>query len=439
LTLRPRLRARLGALRPGTVRLKLTVLYGALFLVSGGILLTITNVVVRGTTSSEVQFNALGPTQIAIAGAPPAGANPGPGFLTVIRGALGNRAVGGNRAVIAAVKASQAKLNYVRTQANQVATKFHRVLRIAQRQPSHEVHQLLITSLIALAVMALVSIGLGWLVAGRVLRPLRTITSAARDISASNLHQRLALEGPADELHELGSTFDGLLGRLEASFEAQRQFVANASHELRTPLARQRTVAEVALSDPDATVESLRESHRRVLAAGEQQERLIEALLTLARSERGLARRESFDLANLTESVLATRRPELEQRGLELEVTLDAAPAFGEPRLVERLVANLIDNAIRHNVPDGSVQVATRASADRATVSVTNTGPYVPPDEVERLLLPFQRLDGDRAADREGLGLGLSIAEAIARAHGGSLVVRSQPEGGLAVEASFPG
>jgi signal transduction histidine kinase len=439
LTTFPPLGAKFRALRSGTVRLKLTVLYGALFLVSGGILLTITNVVVRNTTTSDVQFNAVGPAQIAFQGAPPS-AQPG-----VI---LAPPSLRGDRAAAMAITAVRKRLKVVQGQARQVVSKLNRVTTIAQRQPSHEKHQLLITSLIALAVMAVVSIGLGWLVAGRVLRPLRTITSAARDISASNLHERLALDGPNDELHELGSTFDGLLGRLEASFEAQRQFVSNASHELRTPLARQRTVAEVALSDPEATVESLRESHRRVLVAGEQQERLIEALLTLARSERGLGRPESFDLATIAEGVLATRRPELEERGLTLETKLDPAPSFGEPRLVERLVANLVDNAIRHNVADGSVQVTTRAGGDSgvgtgagapATVVVTNTGPFVPPGEVERLLQPFQRLDGDRTADREGVGLGLSIAAAIARAHGGTLVVSSRPDGGLAVEASFPG
>jgi signal transduction histidine kinase len=427
---RVRLGRGLKALRSGTVRLKLTVLYGALFLVCGGILLTVTNVIVRNNTSSEVHINAIGPAGAGISQVPPGASFPG---LAPTR----NKPLG-NRAAIQAITATQKRLHYVQVQAKQTATKFRRVLVIARNQPSHEEHQLLITSLIALAVMAVVSIGLGWLVAGRVLRPLRTITSAARDISASNLHQRLALDGPNDELHELGGTFDGLLGRLEASFDAQRQFVANASHELRTPLARQRTVAEVALSDPEATVESLKESHRRVLAAGEQQERLIEALLTLARSERGLAVRESFDLGTLTEGVIATRGPALEQRGLMLQATLDPAPAFGDPRLVERLVANLIDNAIRHNIPDGSVHISTRASADGASFLVTNTGPFVPPEDVERLLRPFQRLDGDRAADRDGVGLGLSIAEAIARAHGGKLLVTSQPDGGLAVLASFP-
>jgi signal transduction histidine kinase len=412
-----------------TVRLKLTLLYGALFLVSGGILLTITNLVVRNSTpNANISFVGQGaPRAFAIG-------TRGPAKFTSVPGA-----VRGNPAAIAKLTASfQKRLSKAQVQVDQVNSKLGRAVRIVQHQPSDELHHLLITSLLALAVMTVVSIGLGWLVAGRVLRPLRTITAAARDISASSLHQRLALDGPDDELHELGDTLDGLLGRLEASFEAQRQFVANASHELRTPLARQRTVAEVALSDPEATVESLRESHERVIAAGEQQERLIEALLTLARSERGLARRETFDLGPLTEGVLGVRRAELEERGLELEATLGPAPVFGEPRLVERLVANLLDNAIRHNLPGGSVQVETRTAGRHAAISVTNTGRVVPPAEVERLRQPFQRLDGERVADRDGVGLGLSIADAIARAHGGELVIRAQPDGGLAVEARFP-
>jgi signal transduction histidine kinase len=379
MTAHAHLETRLGGLRarlrlPGhTVRLRLTLLYGALFLISGAVLLTITNLLVR--------------TGLV------------PGGRTVKINPLLR-----NPAVVAAIKATRSQLKHVVT--------------AAQAQPAHELHQLLITSALALAVMTVVSIGLGWLVAGRVLRPLRTITAAARDISATNLHKRLALDGPNDELHQLGNTFDELLGRLEASFEAQRQFVANASHELRTPLARQRTVAEVALSDPAATVESLRESHERVLAAGEQQERLIEALLTLAHSERGLAQRESFDLAALTNSVLVTRHAELKQRELQLEATLDPAPASGEPRLAERLIANLIDNAIRHNRPNGTIHVATRFSAGRATISVANSGPIIPTGDVDRLFEPFQRLDSSRATNRNGTGLGLSIAAVVARAHG---------------------
>jgi signal transduction histidine kinase len=220
--------------------------------------------------------------------------------------------------------------------------------------------------------------------------------TAVREICASNVHARLALAGPDDEIKELGKTFDGLLGRLEAAFEAQRRFVANASHELRAPLARQRTLVEVALGDPDATIYSLRASYTRVLAAVEQQERLIEALLTLARSERSLERREPVDLAAVTDEVLLTRRPEVQRRGLHVDATLASAATMGDPHLVERLVANLVDNAVRHNVLHGRVEIVTGTTAGRAIFAVANSGPVIPPAAVDRLFQPFQRLGAER-------------------------------------------
>ena len=286
--------------------------------------------------------------------------------------------------------------------------------------------------------MAVVSLGLGWVMAGRMLSRLSTITAAARTISASSLDQRLAFAGPDDEFKELGDTFDDLLARLEAAFAAQRQFVANASHELRTPLARQRTVAQVALADPDATVESLREAHERVLAAGAQQERLLEALLTLTRGQAGLERREPFDLATLTDQVLLARQPEARQRGLEITSALSPASAVGDPRLVERLIANLVDNALRHNVDHGLVEVTTYDEEGRAVLTVSNTGPVVPPDAVERLFAPFQRLDDVRTATGEDLGLGLSIVRAIATAHEATVSLTPNVEGGLTAEVGFP-
>jgi signal transduction histidine kinase len=285
--------------------------------------------------------------------------------------------------------------------------------------------------------MTVMSAGLGWLVAGRALRPLRTITSAARSISASSLNARLALTGPDDELKELGDTFDGLLARLEATFAAQRQFVANASHELRTPLARQQTLIEVALATPEPSVGSLRATCERVLAAGQQQERLIESLLTLARSERGLDRREPVDVQAVTSEVVAARRPEAQARGVSLRADLGQAAALGDSRLAERLVANLVDNAIRHNIPGGTVWMTTSMDESRAFLSVTNTGPEVPLEQVERLFQPFQRLEAGRTA-RDGLGLGLPIAVAIAAAHGAELRARPHPGGGLEVEVRFP-
>jgi signal transduction histidine kinase len=286
--------------------------------------------------------------------------------------------------------------------------------------------------------MTVISIALGWLVAGRVMRPLRTIITAARYISATSLGDRLAFGGPDDELKELADTFDGLLGRLDASFRSQRQFVANASHELRTPLARQRVLSQVALADPGATAETLRTAHERVLAAGAQQERLIEALLALARGQAGIEKREPFDLAAVASQVLAARQAEAGHRSLNVHTALAPAPTAGNPGLAERLVTNLIDNAMRHNVANGLVEVVTGTRAGRAALSVINTGPVVPVTAVDRLFQPFQRLSADRTGHGQGVGLGLSIVKAIADAHGATLTAHPQPDGGLRIEICFP-
>jgi signal transduction histidine kinase len=309
---------------------------------------------------------------------------------------------------------------------------------LAHAYQGSELHQLLVESGVALGIMALLSGALGWVVAGRVLRPLRTITASTRDISASNLHERLAVSGPDDELKELGDTIDGLLERLEASFRSQRQFVANASHELRTPLTRQRTLAQVALADPDATADSLRAAHERILASGEQQEQLIDALLTLSRSQGGTAIHRSVDLAGMAGEVVEARQPEAAVRGLQVDTSLRPATLRGDPRLVERLVTNLVDNAVRHNEPGGVVEVETATRDDGAWLMVSNDGPVVSPDDVERLYTPFERLDGERIAGGEGFGLGLCIVRAVAAAHGASVQTVARPQGGLRAEVQFP-
>jgi signal transduction histidine kinase len=390
------------------VRLRLTLVYGGLFLLSGAALLAITYLLVsRSLPAGPVTGKAAAPPGAAPGDAVFIQARAGNcGFLT---GPLGTPA--------------------------QVAD---RVQQCLSQQRALELKQLLTESGIALAIMTVVSIGLGWLVAGRVLRKLSTITAAARSISASSLHARLALDGPDDELKELGDTFDGLLARLEAAFGAQRQFVANASHELRTPLARQRTLIEVALAEPEPSIAALQDLCRRVLATGEEQERLIEALLTLARSQRGLDRREPVDLAAITGDVLLARQPEAELRGLTVDTTLRPAPALGDARLAERLAANLVDNAVRHNVAHGTIGVATGIRAGHAVLSVWNTGPVVPRDQVGRLFQPFQRSTAGRTGTREGLGLGLSIVAAIAEAHGAWLQANALTGGGLVIKAGFP-
>ncbi|HWC87664.1 MAG TPA: HAMP domain-containing sensor histidine kinase, partial [Solirubrobacteraceae bacterium] len=269
---------------------------------------------------------------------------------------------------------------------------------LVSQQQSADKNRLLAVSLLALALTTGASALFGWIAAGRVLRPLRTITTTARTISAGSLHQRLALAGPNDEFKQLGDTLDDLLGRLQGSFEAQRRFVANASHELRTPLTLERTLLQVALADPNATVESLRQTCEELLAAGRDQERLLEALLTLASSERGLEQREELDLARVVNHVLAARRPEAERLGVEVEAALDPAQVSGDRALIERLAANLTDNALHHNHPGGHIEVRTATDSGQALLTVTNTGPVIAPTDVERMFEPFQRLGRERTA-----------------------------------------
>jgi signal transduction histidine kinase len=387
-----------------SIRLKLTVFYGALFLVAGVAVLGITYLLVHHSTARLGVVNVKGDFQIR------------------------------------SVTARDIPPDVARriAQLPTVSGPPPRLIQAAiDRQRATAIHQLLVESGIALGIGTLLSMALGWFMAGRALRPVRTMTATVRTISAENLHERLAPTGPNDEIKELGETFDGLLARLEASFEAQRRFVANASHELRSPLARQRTLVEVSLRDPAPTVESLRATQERVLAAGDQQERLTESLLTLARSERGFDATADVDLADVARRMVDARTADAQARGLTVDVALEPASTLGDTRLIERLVANLVDNATVHNVTGGSVHVSTARRNGEAVLRVTNTGPVVPGDQVEGLFEPFRRLH-DRIGHGEGFGLGLSIVRAIADAHGADLVVGSPPEGGLAVEVTFP-
>jgi signal transduction histidine kinase len=296
--------------------------------------------------------------------------------------------------------------------------------------PANQTIEPTATAVVSLVTLVVLS------VAGRLLRPVRMITATAQDISASNLGRRLRLGRRDDEFTRLGETLNDLFGRLEASFHAQRHFVANASHELRTPLTAERTLLQVTLADPDADAATLREACEQVLALGTQTERLIDALLTLATSERGIERRAPLDLAGLAGQVARTREP----GEISLVTDLDPAWGMGDPRLAESLIANLVDNALRYNVPEGWVKVATATVAGCAVVSVRNSGPVVPPAEVERLFQPFQRLQAGRAsrASGHGHGLGLAIVRAIADAHGAHIRAQARDEGGLDVAVTFP-
>jgi len=304
-------------------------------------------------------------------------------------------------------------------------------------QHNNDLARLLTVSWVVLAVSTLGAAVLGWFAAGRVLRPLRVITSTAQTISAGNLNERLALKGPNDEFKRLGDTLDDLLARLEGSFESQRRFVANASHELRTPLTLERTLLQVALADPNATEQTLRATCEELLVSQAEQERLLEALLTLASSERGLDRREPVDLAAQAESAIRQLDSKIERHALALDASLDPATTTGDPALIRRLIANLIDNAVDHNIDGGRVEIRTEAADGYALVAVTNTGPRVPADQVDRLFEPFQRLDGMRAADDGHHGLGLSIVRAIAVAHNAELAAAPHAGGGLSVTVRF--
>jgi signal transduction histidine kinase len=387
-----------------TIRLRLTLVYGGLFLCSAAALLAITYVLVHHQYTGSFFISSGHQAAVQFQSSGNIDAKPVPGFEVPI----GPNAIAGSRKVAIAA---------------------------AQGQSDAALHKLFVDSAAALAVMAVLSLWLGWVIAGRALRPIRTITETARDISASSLHRRLALEGPDDELKQLGNTVDGLLARLEISFEAQRQFVANASHELRTPLTLERTLLEVALSDPNASIDSYRRTCEQLLAVGEQQERLIEALLTLSRGQRGLDSRQPVDLAAIT----ATAAAAADHDGLVLDTALLPAQTTGNPRLVERLVANLLSNAIHHNIDDGSVSITTETRDGHAVLTVSNTGPTIPASDLERIFQPFQRLDPGRANNNgNGLGLGLSIVQAIANAHGATITTDAQADGGLQIQISFP-
>ena len=323
---------------------------------------------------------------------------------------------------------------------HQLAQAVHQVARagpVEAAQRAADSHHLLVNSGIALAIVAVLALLAGWLVAGRILRPIRTITSAARSISSTNLHERLALDGPKDELKELGDTLDDLFERLDAAFEAQRHFVANASHELRTPLTRERTLVQVALGDP-STSDVWRSTAKELLASNREQETLIEALLTLATSESGLDHSEPVDLAVMTHAVVLDAHRDSDRLGIHIDTTIAPAPLEGDPRLLEPLVANLVKNAITHNVQGGRVEVSTGTQDGTALLTVANTGPVIDLTEIDRLFQPFQRLGPHRIHHNKGHGLGLSIVRAIATAHGATITALPSLHGGISIEVAFP-
>jgi signal transduction histidine kinase len=302
----------------------------------------------------------------------------------------------------------------------------------AQEQRDLTLSHLLQYSLITLAVVVALAAILGWIVAGRALRPVHRITSAARAASEHNLSARVALRGPRDELQELAETFDEMLGRLQAAFEGQRHFIANASHELRTPLAVMRASIDVVLDNADSSREDLIGMAADIRAAVDHAERLISALLILARNERGLTVHEEVDLATVAEDVIDAA----DVGGRQVHATLEPAVISGDPVLAQHLVANLVDNAIRYNAAAGAIWITTRTTDGCSRLTVTNTGPVITAADAERIFQPFQRLN-DRAF-QDGSGLGLTIVASIAAIHGGIAAADPRPGGGLSITVAIP-
>ena len=373
-----------------TVRLRLTVLYGVMFLLSGAVLLAITSGVVYSRSSVQA----------------------------------------------APAQASQPLSALARAQ-NHIQQLQGELAAMQQAQHSGISHNLLIGSVIGLGIMTVVSVALGWGVAGRALRPLRQMTAATRRISEDNLHERLAVSGPDDEMKDLADTIDGLLERLEGAFAAQRRFVANASHELRTPLTIMRTELEVTLDHQAADTESLRAMGQVIRGAVARSERLVDGLLALAESERGIDRTERVDLAELVNPALGHLADSARQAGIRTGATLQAAPVIGSRVLLERLVENLADNGIRHNRPGGWLAILTASHGGTVTLIAESSGPPITTEQAASLFEPFRRLHADHVGSARGSGLGLSIVHAVARAHGGDATASPVVGGGLRVTVTL--
>ncbi|GJF31934.1 sensor protein CutS [Kitasatospora sp. NE20-6] len=384
------------SLRP-TVRIRLTLLYGGMFLMAGVVLLLLMYYFVR-----EAMQNATLPSLRL-----------GPGVtITTPDGTV------------------------ITTQADLTRWLDHYQDAEAERSLNLLLRKAL-TALICLAVIAFVA---GYAMAGRVLRPLGRITRTAREVAGSDLHRRIQLDGPDDELKELADTFDDMLDRLDRSFDSQRRFVANASHELRTPLAINRTLLEVQLSDPAASAD-LQQLGKTLLATNERSEQLVEGLLLLARSDNEIIDRRPVELSEVALRALEQLRPEASGREVDLRPELNPVTVSGNGILLERIALNLLQNAVRYNSPDGWVEISTApAPGGVGELTVSNTGPVVPGYEMEHIFEPFRRVKGaDRTRSDKGVGLGLSIVRSVVRAHGGTIEAAPRPGGGLTVRVRIPG
>ncbi|HEY9337014.1 MAG TPA: ATP-binding protein [Kribbella sp.] len=380
-----------------SVRTRLTLVYGSLFLVTSAALVAVTYLLTVRTMDDRF----------------PSRQNVDATTITRLR-AL---AVGGDVSDLVRLKADADR---------ELARQKHDVLE-----------QLLQSSLVTMLVLGVLAVVIGYVVAGRMLRPLHTVTATARRLSESNLYERIALDGPQDEIKDLADTFDRMLDRLNRAFDAQRRFVANASHELRTPLTINRTVLEVALASRRSPPET-RALADVLLGNTARHERLIEGLLLLARSERELATRVGTPLRDVVRSALDQLDAQVEEAGVDVEARLGPAAVTGDPVLLERCAVNLLENAVKYNVGDGRVWVRTGVRDGEAFLQVVNTGRPVPSYEVATIFEPFRRLRADRTGSRDGAGLGLSIVRAVVAAHGGAIDTVPRPDGGLSITVRLP-
>ncbi|MCX4723253.1 cell wall metabolism sensor histidine kinase WalK [Streptomyces sp. NBC_01306] len=387
-------------LRP-TIRIRLTLLYGGMFLIAGILLLTIIYMLAAQAlhNGSQPPFRLIPDSKVQLT------SNSCPALS-----ASGISADQANAALQACVS--------------------------AQRQ--HALDDLLTRSLYALVGLSIIAFAFGYAVAGRVLSPLGRMTRTARRVAGTDLTRRIELDGPDDELKELADTFDEMLDRLERAFTAQQRFVANASHELRTPLAINRTLLEVHLSDPGAPVE-LTQLGKTLLATNERSEQLVEGLLLLARSDNQIVERKPVDLAEVATRAIDQTLAEAATKGVEIRGEQSAAVVQGNGILLERIALNLVQNAVRYNVAeDGWVEVTTELQPGQALLVVSNTGPVVPAYEIDNLFEPFRRLRTERTGSDKGVGLGLSIARSVARAHGGRIIAEPREGGGLVMRVTLP-
>jgi signal transduction histidine kinase len=409
---------------PQKVRTRLTLIYAALFLAGGGLLLGLT----YGLVAASL------PTQTEVAGKPPMTFNqfiklcktPNPHLSLPVKSGTSPRPKQPTAQLRQKIEHDCAEESAYLAGSRAAAT--------SQRRRA--LHNLLLFSALGLGLMTIISAAAGWVVAGRVLRPVRMITGAARRASDQHLGERIALAGARDELKELADTFDDMLERLDRAFTAQRRFVADASHELRTPLTVMRTAIDVTLAKPGRTPEQLEAMAIRVRTAIDRAEGMVDALLTLAVSEQGRPHlAEPFNLATAAEDAIDAAAPQIERLELRLQADLEPAETAGDPQLLDRMVANLVDNATRHNIRGGEVRLVSGVRAGTAFLRISNSGPQVPPDVLPSLFEPFRRLEGRTGTG--GAGLGLAIVRSVAAVHGTTLQANSRPAGGLDIEVAM--